>query len=228
MKKKEVLRLYNIADAELVTLAKAKAKFMSRDLDRFEQFGVTATHIQGFESTVTVFSNTITDIEKRYGQMGITKEKENKAEEVRVAIRGIMTRVQSKFGLESSAYRKFGTEALSQQTDSDLLITAARVVRVGTEQLDELAEKGLKVALLTELSELRSDLETLIIDQKIEIGVRDDDQENRVEAGNTIYTQLVDFANTGKNIWETTDVAKYNDYIIYNTVSGSSETPPLP
>ncbi|WP_348825113.1 hypothetical protein [Flavobacterium aestuarii] len=31
------------------------------------------------------------------------------------------------------------------------------------------------------------------------------------------------YTTTGLSIWETSDVAKYNDYVIYNTVTG--ETP---
>jgi hypothetical protein len=31
------------------------------------------------------------------------------------------------------------------------------------------------------------------------------------------------YTTTGLSIWETSDVAKYNDYVVYNTVSG--ETP---
>ena len=45
-------------------------------------------------------------------------------------------------------------------------------------------------------------------------------QEDRVEAGNTIYTTLVKYTSIGLSIWETSDVAKYNDYVIYNTATG--------
>jgi hypothetical protein len=52
---------------------------------------------------------------------------------------------------------------------------------------------------------------------------RDIIQEDRVEAGNTIYKTLMQYTTMGLSIWETSDVAKYNDYVVYNTVSG--ETP---
>jgi hypothetical protein len=43
-----------------------------------------------------------------------------------------MARAELKYGNSNAKYKKFGTEALSQQSDSDLLITGKRVVRVGT------------------------------------------------------------------------------------------------
>ena len=70
---------------------------------------------------------------------------------------------------------------------------------------------------------LAGEFEALIIDLKIKIGERDIIQEDRVEAGNTICKTLIQYTTTGLSIWETSDVAKYNDYVIYNTVSG--ETP---
>ena len=55
---------------------------------------------------------------------------------------------------------------------------------------------------------------------KIKIGDRDVMQEDRVEHANSIYAKLVSFTNTGRNIWSTSNVAKYNDYVIYNTTDG--------
>jgi len=159
----------------------------------------------------------------RLRRAGVTANKDAKADQLRVAIRTIMARAELRYGTGNAKYRKFGAEALSQQSDSDLLITGKRVVRVGTEFLAELTPNGLTAAMLTAITFLCNEFEVLIIDLKIKIGERDIAQEDRVEAGNVIYKTLVQYTTTGLNIWETSDVAKYNDYVIYNTVSG--ETP---
>jgi hypothetical protein len=44
-----------------------------------------------------------------------------------------------------------------------------------------------------------------------------------LNTGNMIYKTLIQYTTTGLSICQTTDVAKYNDYVVYNTVSG--ETP---
>jgi hypothetical protein len=125
--------------------------------------------------------------------------------------------------LRSGKYYKFGTQTLSKQSDAELLVTAKRVVRVGTTLLSELTANGLTAAMLTAITTLATEFETLLVDQQLKIADRDIIQEDRVEMGNAIYTILVDFCNTDRNIWETSDVAKYNDYIIYDTPTGEPE-----
>lgn len=58
----------------------------------------------------------------------------------------------------------------------------------------------------------------------MKIGERDILQEDRVEDGNEIYSLLIKYTQTGQDIWETSDVAKYNDYVVYNTPSGEEST----
>jgi hypothetical protein len=222
MKKPSVVRLYKFSDATLVTKGKEKIAFMRRDAAAFTPFGVTAPQVTTLETAITAFSNTITDVEAISNQTGVTAAKDAKADQLRVAIRAVMARAELKYGNSNAKYKKFGTEALSQQSDSDLLITGKRVVRVGTEFLTDLTPNGLTAAMLTAITTLCNEFEALIIDLKIKIGERDIIQEDRVEAGNMIYKTLVQYTTTGLSIWETTDIAKYNDYVVYNTVSGEN------
>jgi hypothetical protein len=195
---------------------------MRRDASEFANFGITAADITKLENDLNIFSENVTDIEVLSDQVALTTMKDAKAEELRVAIRAVMTRVELQFGATSASYRKFGTENLSKQPDADLLITGKRVVRVGTQFLDALAARGLTPAMLTQMANLSTDFENAIIDMKIEIGDRDVRQEERVEMANTIYNTLVGYTNTGQSIWTTSNVAKYNDYVIYNTTTGDA------
>ena len=70
--------------------------------------------------------------------------------------------------------------------------------------------------MLVNISALKEEVEDLYIEMKMKIGDRDIKQENRIKAANAIYIDLIRYANTGRSIWETSDVAKYNDYIIYD------------
>lgn len=223
MKKSEVIRLYNFSDAKLVTTGKEKIAFMRRDAAAFTTFGITAALVTSLETAINTFSNSITDIESVSKQTGVTAAKDAKAEQLRVAIRAVMARAELKYGNASAKYKQFGTDALARQSDSDLLIVGKRVVRVGTEFLADLTPNGLTAAMLTAITTLCNEFAVLIVDVKLKIGERDIMQEDRVEAGNAIYKTLVQYTTTGLSIWETSDVAKYNDYVIYNTVTG--ETP---
>jgi hypothetical protein len=228
MEKQEVQRIYNFADSTLVTKGLEKAAYMHRDKPEFETYGIMAAAVTALETSLNDFSERLTDIEALGDQTQITQDKDTKAEELRTAIRGVMSRVELKYGVNSPKYKKFGTDALARQTDPDLLITAKRVVRVGTEYLTELTANGLTAAMLTAIGTMADEFSDLIVQMKIEIGDRDIEQEDRVEAGNAIYTTLAKYTTVGQQIWESSDVAKFNDYVLYNTISGEDEAPAPP
>ena len=225
MKKKEAIRDYNFSDGKLVTLGKEKIAFMRRDSSEFEKFGIKTPDFDILEDSIDAFSDTITDIEAVNAQTDTTATKDKTAEALKVLIRAVMARVLLVFVEGSPKYKKFGTEALSQQLDSDLLITAKRVVRVANEFFTELEPKGLTQSMLTDITDLRTTFEDLIVDVKLKIADRDTEQQERVIKANAIYEPLVKYTITGQNIWMSTDVAKYNDYVLYNTQSGEEETP---
>jgi hypothetical protein len=229
MKKQEVIRLYNFSDGTLVTKGLEKVAFMQRDAAQFADYGITTPKVEALKDSLNAFADIITDIEALGDQMQSTVLKDAKGEALREVIREAMARVVLTYDVNNAKYKKFGTETLSHQLDSELLITSKRVVRVATELMPSLTTNGLTTTHLDNITTLGNEFSDLIVDQKIEIGERDIQQEDRVEAGNEIYNILVKYTNTGQSIWETSDVAKFNDYVIYNTISGEPEdTPPTP
>lgn len=223
MEKKEVKRKYLFSDAKLILIGNTKIAFMRRDAEAFELYGLNETQFGALETEIEAFSDERTDIESKGNQVAATADKDVKAAELRTAIGEVMTRAALKYGDKSARYRIFGTDTLSRQTDADLTITAKRVVRVGKENLEDLKAQGLTVALLDDITKLSSEFNDLIITKELKVGARDIEQEDRVEAGNAIYAKLASYALTGQNIWKSKDVAKYNDYVIYNTKSGEEE-----
>ena len=143
MKKKEAVRAYNFSDGKLVTTVNEKIAFIRRDAAEFNGFGITSAMVDALESQTNLFSNTATDVELAGNQTEVTATKEALAEQLRGAIRAIMSRVVLKYEEQTAKYKKFGTEALSQQSDAQLLVIASRVVRVGTEMLADLAVNDL-------------------------------------------------------------------------------------
>ena len=229
MKKKEVVRDYNFSDGRLVTIVNEKIAYIRRDEAQFDSYGIKADMVDALERQTNEFSDTATDVELVADQTEVTAAKDVIVANLQVAIRGVMSRVVLKYPVESAKYRKFGTEALSKQSDAELLVIAARVFRVGTEMLPELEEHGLTARMLDDVNGFRGELQQELIDMKLKIADRDIEQESRVEAGNAIYATLIKYTNTGQSIWETSNVAKYNDYVVYNTPTGDAPTdPPTP
>ena len=230
MKKKEVFREYNFSDGKLVTIVDEKIAYMRRDAAEFEDYGIKADMVDELERQTNAFSETATDVELVADQKEVTAAKNVFVADLQVAIRSVMSRVVLKYPVESSKYKKFGTEALSQQSDAELLVVAARVVRVGTEMLTELEEKGLTAQMLNDVAAFKRALEQDLVNMKLKIADRDIEQESRVEAGNAIYATLIKYTNTGQSIWETSNAAKHNDYVVYHPKPGDEvdENPGTP
>ncbi len=228
MKKKEVIRNYHFPDAELVTISNAKIAFMERDKVQFADYGISPAMVTALKEKVLEFSNFSTDIESLSDQTDATAAKDAKAAELKQELTNFMSRVAAKYTVKSAKYRKFGAGEISQKTDSDLLLTAKRIVRVGTPLLEELATNGVTAAMLTTITTHANSFENLLIDKEIKVGERDIQQEARVEAGNLVYSDLIKYTSIGQAIWAATDVAKYNDFVVYNTANGQApaEVPP--
>lgn len=154
-----------------------------------------------------------------------TQEKDAQAEKVKAILGSVMTRAENKFGRESGKYRKFGVWDISALEGGKLIYTATRAIRVATGYLPELQGEGLTQAILTDFD---TQVKTLITKQGAQedaISDRDIATENRSEKANAIYKLLVKYCDTGKRIWASTNEAKYNDYVIYDTLSGGPEAP---
>jgi len=216
MNKQKIVRTYTFSDADLLLKGKQKISFMRRDKAAFAPFGITETLMTELETALTAFSQNGTDIEAKSNQMAVTQAKKAKAEELRTAIRNIMKRAELVFGAGSTKYKRFGTKGLTRQTDSELFITAKVVVQASTIHLQELTGVGVTTAMLNTILVLYRDFEQLLHEQKDKIWERSVRQENRIVEGNALYTALVKYTSVGIKIWETTNAAKYNDYIIYD------------
>lgn len=210
------MRTYNFSDADLVVKGKEKISFIQRDKTAFAAFGITTSMIAGLETSFTAFAENVTDIEAQNNQIVLTEAKNAKGEELRTVIRNVMKRAELVFGVRSARCKQFGAKGLIRQTDSELFITAKVVVQASTIYLQELTEVGVTTAMLNTIMLLCQDFEKLIDEQKNKIWERSALKENRITEGNMLYAALIEYTAIGFAIWGTTNVAKYNDYIIYD------------
>lgn len=224
MKKKIPVLIFNIKLSIFITLVRAKLSFMRRDIDEFIKYGVTAEKLDDLEGSLETFANIESDDELVGMQVAATQKKDNEAETLRIAVNVILTRAANKFGVNSGRYRKFGALAVSELTGGDLSYFARRVHRVATGFLSELVGEGLTSAMIDDLYLQIKSYEKTLADQEDAMADRDIATETRTEKANEIYTTLVKYCETGKRIWETKNAAKYNDYVIYDTPSGTPET----
>lgn len=221
MADKENKRKYQMADSTLIQKSEDIISSMTRDAaDFLAKRNVAPARMATLNTAQAAFAEFPTDEELQGDVTVRTEYKDAKRVALEEAIRSIRGMADTKFN-GSGLYKTFAFNDLSGQTDPELVRMGKRVARVGTTLLSQLASEGLTAQMLTDLETLSADFFALIdgVDDAEE--TRDIKTQQRVTLGNALYDKVVEFANIGKAIYEDTDEAKYNDYVI-------TDTPPPP
>ena len=128
-----------------------------------------------------------------------------------------MTRVTMKFSNRTGRYRKFGTAKMGDMTDAQLLFCGRRVARVARQQIDFLSDVGVNENVINKVVDATTAFENALNIQQDRVADRDIAVERRVDVGNLIYKEMVTLCDIGKDIWAETDLAKYENYAIYES-----------
>jgi hypothetical protein len=194
---------------------------VQRDSSQFEERGVTGQKVEQIQALIQKFADMPTDVELMGTMAAATLTKDNLAEAIRVNIRSVRTMAQNVHGVKSPLYRSFGFEGMVKMSDDQLYLQGKRTLREANAQLAQLAHEGLTTAMLDALQALLSDFENGIHAKQEAEKNRDIQTQMRVDAGNALYREIVRLANTGKDIWASTNEALYNDYVIYTSPAGT-------
>ncbi|MEZ5038277.1 MAG: hypothetical protein R2828_00230 [Saprospiraceae bacterium] len=217
MKKQALHRQYNFPDADLYVQCMERIKYAHRDIEAFKKYGYELDRLKAFNNLCDKFRALPDDDELIGDQMVTTEKKYKAAEKLKTAIRSLMTRVAMKYSNRSGRYRKFGTAKLGDMTDPQLLFCGRRVTRVARQQIDFLAEVGVNENVIRRITEAAQDFELALNIQQDKVADRDISVERRIEQGNKLYTELIVLCNIGKDIWAESDLAKYENYTIYES-----------
>ena len=217
MKKQSAHRQYNFPDADLYLQCMERIKYAHRDIELFTQYGYDIERLKGFKSLCDRFRALPDDDELLGDQMITTDKKYQAAENLKTAIRSLMTRVAMKYSNRSGRYRKFGTAKMGDMTDAQLIFCGRRVVRVARQQIDFLADVGVNENVIKRITEATRDFEKAVNIQQDKVADRDISVERRIEQGNKLYEELTTLCNIGKDIWVERDPVKYENYCIYES-----------
>jgi hypothetical protein len=217
MKKQAVNRQYNFPDADLYLQCMERIRYAHRDIDHFKRYGYDMDRLYAFKTTCDKFRALPDDDELLGDQMVTTEKKYKAAENLKSAIRSLMTRVAMKYSNRSGRYRKFGTAKMGDMTDAQLIFCGRRVVRVARQQIDFLAEAGVNENVIKRVVDATKDFEQAVNIQQDKVSDRDISVERRTEQGNKLYEELVTLCNIGKDIWAEIDPVKYENYCIYES-----------
>ena len=217
----EILRGFNLTYGSLIQKTDDLILSAIRDLIDLAKFGMTQQKIDKTQLIRDEFVDMPTDQELLGNQIRRTEEKSQMAEQLRTDIKNIGSRIMLKFGKKSWQYRTANIGEVSQLVDEKLCRTGYSLVRTATELLEELADTGLTQEIIDLLKTHTQQFDELIDLKQKAINQRDIKTQDRRVKANELYANLMHISETGKATYQGTNEAKYNDYVIYNTASGT-------
>ena len=210
---KEVVRAYNYSDGALKQKSDLLVLNLTRDAAAFAARGETPATITGLQEMIDDFDAFPTDEELEGVINSKTIVKDNLAKTLRMQmriIRGIADATYNGEGL----YNCFGFEGMDKMDDAHLHRLAQRVVRVSTTLFDALSAKGLNNDMIIAVGKTDSSFDDAMDSIREAEENRDIATQQRRMLGNTLYAEYSRLMNIGKSIFQDTDEARYNDYVM--------------
>ncbi len=221
----EATRDYKFSDGTLKQYADKVVTSITRDAADFATRGVNGATLTAFQGLIDDFDGSSTD-EELVGYITTATEQKDAAREIVVKhirkVRGIADVTFQGKGL----YNSFGFEDMSKLSDDDLCRMAGRVHRVATKFLTDMQADGLTQQMLTDLKAANDDFDKKMDDQVAAQENRDIETQQRILLGNKLFVEVSRLIKIGKGLYQDSDEARYNDYILPPDEGGENKTPP--
>lgn len=223
MKKEELTVNFKFSYGHLKQVADNLLQLLDRDNVQFVDRGFSPAKRTAIVNLLNAFV-ACPDEEAMLGaRMKTTELKDIARDVLETQLRSLFLDAKKQFGENSGEYRAFGNADISQQTDDEIVRTAKLASIAATTYLTQLANQGVTTAKITLLNTNRTVFDNAIDTQQNAISNKDIAAENRIRAANALYAEIVNWSDTGKDIWYTISESKYNDYVIYNTPTGTAD-----
>lgn len=226
MKKTMATRNYKLADAVLKQKADEFLNLLDRDIE-FADRGYNAaakTQFIALRDDVEVLPS---DEKLESQKIELTATKDAARSALEKTMRTIFNMASNRFGSQSAQYRSFGNAEISRLPDAELVRVSKIMIIAANANLAEMATEGLTQAMIDSLTTKSEALDVAIDDVAKGISDRDIATEHRIETLNSLYNLVIKYAGIGQDIFYEVNEAKYNDYVIYDTVDGLPENPPI-
>lgn len=224
--KKEITTLFRFPFSKLKQLCDNMLQLLDRDLVEFTDRGFTPAKRAVFANQINAFVAIPSDEVFDGMKQTATQNKDNARLALEIAMRSIVNMAQSVFKNFPGKQAEFGNFEISRQKDDELVRNAKLMKDAATKYLTELTAEGLTAAKITALETLRTTFDTAIDLQNKAVTDRNEVTEQRRIEANKLYEILMDHSNRGKSIFADVSQAKYSEYVIYDTLSGTNEDIP--
>ena len=212
-----ITKKFNFSYGELTQRCDRVSELLTRDATKFEEIGYNAEFTTSFKAQTDAFKTLESDTYWQGQQMMKTESKNKSRQHLSHLIGEFRFLAKLALGEDSVEYRSFRFSRLANLDENQLIIYANHVTKTALPLLPQLAIRRIDEANLQEITDAAIQLDNTIDEQKAAISTREEKSFERIAAANELYKTMSEVCEVGKRIWEGTNVAFYDDYLIYGS-----------
>lgn len=212
-----IKRLYKVNDSDLLSRAAELHHVGVRHQAILADYGISVAYLSAMDEAIEQAIANMSDSGRRYEIKDMLQEMAAVEEDLRNAIRAVITRAALTWGKDSLKYAEFRAFSVSRVHGVELRALADIVVRKAQEYLGELSERGLTEAMIDAVRDGDLQLEQAMNEVFNSEEERAEATRQRVEHLNEIYKMMQRLSVAGKNAFAKNPAA-YHNFILWGKV----------
>lgn len=214
-------RKFNFSYEVLKTKATAYVYLLQRDSEVAQNVLITP---EALTQQIATLHDTGVDNLFELNRIEITNEKNILSKQIQQKIRIMQTKMQIVYAKNKYIYNSFFIKELSEKRNEKLLTILRDFIAAVTKYHAEFQAVGITLDDINELNTMYVKLGELLSAKKQADYIRDIAAQQRQHAASQLYDMLTQINNIATVIFRNTDEARYNDYILYDTVKTASQS----
>lgn len=216
-------RRYKFSDSTLQQITDEKLLYFAEDFAVLSAHGITQAELTDLAQRNEDFKNLRSEEQWNGIITDAAQERDAKADLCGIDCNRIRTAAEVKFGVSSGFYRSFDFDAINSQPHPERIRRYRLAGKRAAEVQAKLDSHGITIAFLADFATRVADYDAAEDTLREAESTSEAATIDRIDNGNSIYNSLDGLCTIAKNYWKDKDVAKYRNYVIYNTPSGTAE-----
>ncbi len=200
--------------ADLSAISKQKVDTMLRDIVEFEGFGINEDEVNQFFEEIRSLDQFRTDDDLRGCVSQAVIERNDLKASVQHEIRVFVSSLLRIYKQNNPIFTRMRVGGLTKLTDTQLFRTGESLHSTLVSVLPSLEVYGVTQATIDSFYTMLQSFSEKITDVNNAVNERNKFTHQRISKANDIYDKLLIYTRIGKTIWEESNEALYNDYVI--------------
>lgn len=216
-------KIFKFSYAELAQRGDRVEKVVTRDIQEFIKYGYQEDIATVVKGKTEKFKAILPDMFYEGQKTLATSAKDEKRGQLVGMVDEIAFKAKLALGAKSKEYATFRFAGITRMNDKELVRYSKHVCKTAEFFKEPLATRNITEEDINNTMLVTNELDDAIDAQVEAIALREQMVVERMKRGNDLYRLIVELSDVGKRIWENTNEAFYQDYVLYGSNRSSND-----